>query len=324
MRLDRPWLALAALMVVSVTAACSFAWGRRRLGDADVVAHTARLSALPRYAHLAARRRRQVLGLAAATLALAVALTMLVGRPVRSHDVTPDRTNRDIMLCLDVSGSMVEYNESIIVQFGDLIERFEGERVGMTIFNSSAVVVFPMTTDYDFVRAAFGRFRETFETRGVEELGGSLEGDGSSLVPDGIASCALSFPDEVTDRSRSIVVATDNQVEGSPLSTMPEVTRLVAERAIRVYTIFPLFSFESVERPEILEMRNLTGTSGGAFYAVDNQTSTRRIVERIERTEAARFDGAPQLARVADPRWWLGVAVGGMLVLAALAARSRT
>ena len=74
------------------------------------------------------------------------------------------------MLCLDVSGSMVEYNRSVLEQFGRLLEDFDGERVGLTIFNASAVTVFPLTTDYRFITDEFAKFRATFEARGIDTL----------------------------------------------------------------------------------------------------------------------------------------------------------
>jgi hypothetical protein len=259
-----------------------------------------------------------------ASLVLVVAVTMLAARPVRSQRAVPEITSRDIMLCLDVSGSMVEYNRSVLEQFGRLLEDFDGERVGLTIFNASAVTVFPLTTDYDFITDEFAKFRATFEARGIDTLAGTLEGDGSSLVPDGIASCALSFPDQDEDRSRSVVVATDNQVEGVTLTHMPEVTDLMQDRGIRVYAIYPLFTFESRERPETVEIRDLANGSGGAFFGIDNTQATQWIVERIDRSEATRLETEAALVRFAEPTVWLAVASLAAVTLVVLAWRART
>lgn len=326
------WVAVVAVAVAGAVGVAAWRRARRRRTDDVAIAHARRLSSLPRYQLLAHRHRRMLAAMGAACAGLVVAAAMLAARPVRSETAEPDRTSRDIMLCLDVSGSMVEYNRAIVERFDALIGQFAGERVGLTIFNSSAVTVFPLTSDYRYITESFAEFSETFATRGVGSLGGSLEGDGSSLVPDGIASCALSFPDPpVTPdgddapppRSRSLVVATDNRVEGLPLVTMADVGGLLDERAIRAYVVYPLFSFESTERPETLEMRQLASGSGGALYAVDDAEATADIVERVERTEATRVDGQRQLVRTADPAPWIALAVVSTLALLAVAWRSR-
>lgn len=312
------------LAVAAVIGALAWWWGRRtRATGGLAVAHTARLTRLPRYQVLARRRRRLLLAMVAASLVFVVAVTMLVARPVRSQRATPELASRDIMLCLDVSGSMVEYNRSVLEHFTRLIEDFDGERVGLTIFNSSAVSVFPLTTDYRFVTDEFTKFRRTFAERGIDTLAGTLEGDGSSLVPDGIASCALSFPAGDDERSRSLVVATDNQVEGVTLTEMAQVAGLVQERGIRVYSIYPLFSFESQGRPETVEMRDLANRSGGAFYGLDNVQATEWIVGRIDQSEATLLESQATLVRTAEPTPWVAVAALAALALVALGWRAR-
>jgi hypothetical protein len=317
------WLVPVGLAVAAMVGGAAWWWGRRTRTDGLGVAHSARLTALARYQMLARRRRRLLVAMFGASLALVLAVTMLAARPVRSERVTPQLESRDIMLCLDVSGSMVEYNRSVLDQFTRLIERFDGERVGMTIFNASAVTVFPLTTDYRFITAEFDKFREDFAARGIDTLVGTLEGDGSSLVPDGIASCALSFPDIEDERSRSLVVATDNQVEGVTLTEMPQVGALVQERGIRVYSIFPLFAYESQTRTETVEMRDLANQSGGAFYAIDNLQATEWIVGRIDQTEATLLESQATLVRTPEPTRWLVVAAVAALAVLVLGWRLR-
>lgn len=317
------WLVPVGLAAAVMVGGAAWWWGRRTRTDGLGVAHSARLTALARYQVLARRRRRLLVAMFGASLALVVAVTMLAARPVQSERVTPQLESRDIMLCLDVSGSMVEYNRSVLDQFTRLIERFDGERVGMTIFNASAVTVFPLTTDYRFITAEFDKFREDFAARGIDTLVGTLEGDGSSLVPDGIASCALSFPDTEDERSRSLVVATDNQVEGVTLTEMPQVGALVQERGIRVYSIFPLFAYESQTRSETVEMRDLANQSGGAFYAIDNLQATEWIVGRIDQTEATLLESQATLVRTPEPTRWLAVAAVAALAVLALGWRLR-
>jgi uncharacterized protein with von Willebrand factor type A (vWA) domain len=85
---------------------------------------------------------------------LAVVLGAVVAaRPIAQKTIQPVSTNRDIMLCLDVSGSMTDVDKEIVSIFDKLADGFKGERVGLTIFNSSAVQVFPLTDDYRFIQS---------------------------------------------------------------------------------------------------------------------------------------------------------------------------
>lgn len=317
------WVVPLGLAAAAVAGGVGWWWGRMRSTREPAVAHTMRLTSLPRYQYLARRHRRLLRAMVVTTGVLVIAVTMLAARPVRSQRATPTRESRDIMLCLDVSGSMVEYNRSVLEHFARLLGGFDGERVGMTIFNASAVTVFPLTTDYRFVTDQFAAFRDSFARRGIDTLAGTLEGNGSSLVPDGLASCALSFPEAEEGRSRSIVVATDNQVEGFPLVEMPTVVDLLDRRSIRVYAIFPLYSFEAADRPQAAEMRELAYDSGGGFYPLEGSGAAESIVGRIDQTQADVLDEESRLLRFAEPTLWVGVAAVAGSVTVVLAARLR-
>lgn len=319
------WPAILAAALAVTLAIVGLAWrGARgpRSQPVLVSADRARLVELPRYRSLARRHRRWLTVAAVAGVGLVLSTGALAARPVRQETVAPVIDNRDVLLCLDVSGSMVEYNRSILERFGELVDGFDGERIGMTVFNSSAVPAFPLTTDHRFVTEEFRRFQETFAERGIEALAGTMEGDGTSLVPDGVASCALSLPEVADGRSRAMVIATDNIVEGASVMSMPEVMGLLVQRDIRAYVLFPMFSFE-LDRPGVAEMRELTQVSGGRFFGTQNPTAVASIIDEVEALEVARLDVPPAPVRVVDTRWWLVLAAGSALVFGLAMARVR-
>ena len=57
------------------------------------------------------------------------------------------------MLCLDVSTSMNELDAIVLRQFTELAAGLRGDRIGLTIFNGSAITVFPLTDDSEFIAA---------------------------------------------------------------------------------------------------------------------------------------------------------------------------
>lgn len=324
MSVSWPWLIAALLAATAGIAGAVWHRVRRDVGRhrGIAVAHAERLTALPRYQRRVRRHRRALVLSAVAAGVLVLSTSALAARPLRHASAPPVLDNRDIMLCLDVSGSMVEYNDSILDRFAELVAGFEGERIAMTIFNASAVPAFPLTTDHRFVTEEFARFQQTFAERGIDALAGTLEGDGTSIVPDGIASCALGLPAAPDGRSRAMIVTTDNIVEGAAALSMTEVTALLIQRDIRAYVVFPLFSFEQ-DRPAVEEMRSMAIESGGQFFGTENPTAVASIVAEVEAMERARLDVEPTEVRYVDTTRWLLIAVAAAVVLGLTAAWAR-
>src|SRR5690606_4037591 len=251
------------VLVVAVAAAGALAWWlarRRRARDADGdvlwVANTDYLARVPAFTSWV-RRYRALQGLTAAGLLVAVVgAGAVAARPVET-DVVVDRLGtRDIVLCLDVSGSMIEYDGAVLKVFQELVDNFEGERIALSIFNSTSRTVFPLTDDYTLVQEelqagidALDKDPATFDYTGGSDdaeileyaqftAGTTANLAGASLIGDGLASCALQFDAEDTERSRSIILATDNYVSGEPIYTLPQAAELVASRDIRLHGIF--------------------------------------------------------------------------------------
>src|SRR5690606_35443717 len=115
-----PWLLAAALLAVQLVGGWAWRTRKARSGATRWVAHTEYLEHIP-----ALRRalRSYRLARAAGAAALVVALVsagVLAARPV-DRVVTEERFGtRDIVLCLDVSGSMVPFDSAIVDTFAEL------------------------------------------------------------------------------------------------------------------------------------------------------------------------------------------------------------
>ncbi len=120
-------------------------------------------------------------------------------------------SSRDIVLCLDVSGSTLPYDREVIDTYLELVKHFEGERIGLSIFNSTSRTVFPLTDDYELVTKQLTSASKAL--KGVEsqddidkmsdaeyqDIANWLEGtqnrkDATSLIGDGVVSCAAMLP----------------------------------------------------------------------------------------------------------------------------------
>ncbi|UKA68853.1 VWA domain-containing protein [Arthrobacter sp. FW306-05-C] len=302
------WLMPVAAAAAGVAAAV--AWRSKRRGNVRrrPVAHADRLTALPEY-QAALRRYRRWLALAATALALLLVSTAVAAaRPVSVDTVRPEQHNRDIMLCLDASGSMSSADAAVVEVFAKLAREFDGERIGLTIFDSSAIQVFPLTDDYAYAQEQLQGAKDAFDGKPGSSgfLDGTWSGRGSSLIGDGLASCLNSFPGAgkpqeasgggtSSQRSRSVVLATDNLLSGKPIMALGQAAALAKDRSVRVYALNPadLDYGPGPDQPGA-QLRAAAESTGGAYYALDRPDAVAGIVTGIEQTETSAIHGAPR------------------------------
>ncbi|MDQ0664053.1 Mg-chelatase subunit ChlD [Arthrobacter ulcerisalmonis] len=330
------------LLVLAAAAAALAAWVGLRSNGRDHgrrrhVAHGDRLTALPEY-QAAVRRHRRRLVLAGTACAVLLASTAVAAaRPVDVSTIRPEQHNRDIMLCLDASGSMSSADAAVVDVFAGLARKFDGERIGLTIFDSSAVQVFPLTDDYAYAQEQLQLAKDAFDGKPGSSgfLDGTWSGRGSSLIGDGLASCLNSFPNQAgkatgressetgkgsaAQRSRSVVLATDNFLSGEPIMTLDQAARLATERSVHVHALNPgdLDYGSGPDQPGA-QLRAAAESTGGKYYALDNPDAVAGIVTAVERTETAAMQGAPRAVFSEVPGLPLGVAVLSALVLCAV------
>jgi hypothetical protein len=323
------WAPLAWLLFAAVVAAVVVLLHRRRaratpLDGSLPIAHRDRLTALPGYTRALRRYRRLLLGLVAGIAVLLVASVALTARPAVPTSVQPELRNRDIVLCLDISGSMVDYDKEVLDVFGDLAQRFTGERISLVVFNASAVTRFPLTSDYDYIERQFAELRAEFDSPDSEYYRGTLFGNGSSLVGDGLASCAVRFDAVDSERSRSVILVTDNLIAGDPIFTLPEAGDLAVERGVRVYGINPGDTEAKAYLADLAtEFESVVEGTGGSYFALDDPQAVPAIVDRITAEQAAAMTGEPTVLLVDRPQPWVLLAFLGLAGLLVLAWRLR-
>jgi hypothetical protein len=308
-----PWLIwlLAALVVVVLLVAALLRW-RRLPSHPTYVAHAARLRALPRYRALVVRRTVLAAFTTAFALIACLGGVILAGRLQQTRSMDQDEQTRDIMLCLDVSGSMSEVDVEVLSVFEELLESFKGERIGLTIFNSSPVQIFPLTDDYPFVQQHLQSIRESFDY--IDEIPehwvGTLNGDGASLIGDGLAACALAFDHPDDERSRSIIFATDNEVNGASIVTLDEAAGYAKSVGVRVFALNPV---QGKDADVSAELAKAAETTGGAAYGLRDTTTVGDIVAEVQKQEATELKGQARVVWTDTPNLWIVVLMIAML-----------
>ncbi len=307
-----PW---AALGMLAIAGAVFWALRRRRTGSPVPLANTDVLTALPEYVHALWRHRVITIGYAVAAASVGALAILGAARPVTTTVINPEKSNRDIVLCLDVSGSMTDADAEVVRTFRSLAREFKGERLSLVIFNSSAVPVFPLTDDYGFVEQQLREAQGVFDGRfDMDFYAGTLNGPGSSLIGDGLATCLRSFDRAELTRARSVILATDNLAAGTSLFTLTEGAAMAKSAGIQIYGLNPAHRAGSATS---LEMRSVAESTGGLYYPLDSVDAVGRIVSAVTAREAARIPGSP-IALIHDqPASWIGWTVWGVLGLLA-------
>jgi Ca-activated chloride channel family protein len=330
------WLIPPALVIAALAGWHAFRQDRQANVRRRPVANVDRLTALPEYQAALRRHRRWLAVAALAAITLVVSAVAAAARPVELTTIQPEQRNRDIMLCLDTSGSMSSADAAVVQVFAELAKEFDGERIGLTVFDSSAIQVFPLTDDYGYVQEQLTLAKDAFDGNpgSAGFLDGTWNGRGSSLIGDGLASCVNGFPDtgaaEAGEadadkrRSRSIVLATDNYLSGDPIFTLEQAAALAKEREVPVYALNPGdFDYGPGPGQPGAMLRAVAESSGGAYYRLDSPEAVADIVRSVQETEATAIKGAPQAVVSDRPELPLTLALLSGLVLAGASWRLR-
>lgn len=327
MALANFWMIIVAVAVVIAAIGIGVALGLRRglhgaAGDRARVARAERLRTLPSFRQALSRRVLALCGILVLGTVATVAAGVVAARPMSSQTIQPVNTSRDIMLCLDVSGSMTEVDVEVLSVFEELLEDFEGERIGLTIFNSSPVQIFPLTDDYDFVREHLASIKESFDF--VDEIPehwvGTLNGEGASLIGDGLAACTMGFDRPDDERSRSVIFATDNEINGASIVTLEEAAGYARAKGVRVFALNPVQGKDAAVSAELAAAAE---TTGGAAYGLRDTTTVSDIVTEVQEQEATELRGEAQVVWTDTPDVWIVVLAVALLSFAVVLWRVR-
>ena len=267
-----------------------------------------------------ARRKHIILTVIAkaALITAALCTAFLAARPYVKENVSVGVKKRDIMLCMDTSFYLDTLNSELIDAVEDIVKGLDGDRFGISLYNSSSLLYVPLTDDYDYVIDKLEELKEYFNL-GIKldqyygdyiiehgtlsaEMQAEYEKDiermdelswigiatsqheyskGAFLVGDGLASCLYSFPMlDLEDRSRIIILSTENAEEAgsNPVVDLQEASDLCAQHDV---TVFGLFRGEAA-------FENSTGANG--FFLRDVITDTnyeeagKELRESVEKT----------------------------------------
>ena len=252
--------------------------------------------------------------------------SIIAARPVAVSTRQPSYENRDIMLCLDASGSMDVHIQELLEYFSALVPELKGQRIGLTVFSAYYMTLSPLSDDYDALLDVFETLGENANNYAYALT--SRRSDPSMIGP-GLVGCVNSF-DKLDDeeRSRSIILATDNDAPSSQKVSLPQAAKYAKRYNITVYGLSTsdtrskneIENANSFEAKEWRDFREAVLSTGGTYYAfsswnAENSSSIREIVDQIMKESAAKQDGAETLVYTDIPVGFTIVALIGIVVL---------
>lgn len=237
-------------------------------------------------------------------------LLLSISRPVWLGDsVALPVSGRDVMLAVDISGSMEEddFNyqgrrltrlQAVKAVAGEFIERREGDRVGLILFGTRAYVQTPLSFDLKTVRHF------------LDEAVIGLAGQNTS-VGDAIGLSVKRLRERPQD-SRLLILLTDGSNTSGQLAPA-EAAHLAQQENVRIHTIGVggkpqtggLFGFFNKRNRALGEksLKEIAKTTGGQYFRAHDIRELSRIytlIDQLEPTDAGKEHYRP----LSELYWW--------------------
>lgn len=218
-------------------------------------------------------------------LVVACAKPQIVGEPQRLKT-----ENRDIMLVIDISTSMLERDFSnydrlsaVKAVVGNFIEKRTGDRLGLILFATRAYLQAPLTFD----RQAVGDI--------LYNADAGMAGPSTS-IGDALGLALKNLKNEKNKKNKIIILLTDGEQTDGALS-MAEAIDLAEKEGIKVYTIgvgndinFFLFNManNSIDEKSLKEIAKKTK---GNYFRAKNLSDLSQIYNKIDQLEPVNNEG---------------------------------
>ena len=227
-----------------------------------------------------------------------IALLVATARPQSyGEPVGVPISGRDLMLCIDISGSMREADlyagntratrMAVVKQVAsDFVARRAGDRVGLVMFGSQAYVQTPLTRDHETV--------QHFLSEAAVGLAGR-----STAIGDAIGLAVKRLRDR-PEAARVIILLTDGENSAGVIEPL-QAAQLAAQNNIRIHAIGVGADAQSNlfnapvggPRSELDEatLRAISDATGGQYFRARNQKELASIYREIDRLEPTDEEG---------------------------------
>lgn len=246
-------------------------------------------------------------------------LCVAAARPQQLGElVQPPQAARDLMLAVDLSGSMderdMELGGRVVTRLtaakaviADFLERRRGDRVGLIVFGRRAYALTPLTRDLDTVS---------------EQLGGTVSGlaGNETAIGDAIGLATRRLQSQPAER-RVLILLTDGLNTAGALDPA-KAAELARDAGVRIHTIafggygagLSVFGipFRSPSNDVITDeagLRHIAERTGGHAFVARDVDQLAGIYGEIDRLEPVKRPGQRLRPRIERYPWPLGLSL---------------
>lgn len=229
--------------------------------------------------------RRRWLQMLVATLVWALLVTALAKPEWVGEPIVRTEAARDIMLALDLSGSM-DYRD-FPGEDGEDVSRFDAvqrvvdtfvaerdsDRIGLIVFGTKAYLQLPFTRDLQTARAL------------VELMEVGMAGPKTALG-DSIGLAIRAFENSEVD-DRLLILLTDGNDTASKMTPI-NAADIAALNGVEIYTI-GIGNTEATgeDRVDFAALASIARRTGGAFFNAEDETALDTVYRKIDATAVA-------------------------------------
>lgn len=260
-------------------------------------------------------------------------LCVAAARPQQLGDVVqPPQAGRDLMLAVDLSGSMSEEDMTLGNQtvdrltaakavLADFLDRRAGDRVGLLVFGDRAYTVAPMTMDLSSVR---------------QQLDDSVVGlaGQATAIGDAIGLAVKRLKSQPASQ-RVLILLTDGVSNAGMLDPL-KAAQVARDEGVRIHTIgfggegeslsvfgIPLHVPGGGDDTDMSTLQRIAATTGGKAFRARDTEALAGIYAEIDRLEPVKRPGQSVRPRVERYAWPLSAALVLGLLAFALPGRGR-
>ncbi|MGV3529908.1 MAG: vWA domain-containing protein [Flavisolibacter sp.] len=227
-------------------------------------------------------------------LALACIILALARPQIRDSQSITNGQGIDIVLAVDVSGSMLapdfRPNRMYVARqvAAEFVQKRPVDQIALVIFSGESYTMAPLTSNHDLILQQINSLRS-----------GMLQ-DGT-LIGEGLAA-AVERLSQSTSKSKVIILLTDGKEEAPPTRIIDPLTALEIAKAkkVKVYTIGMASAPGSAEaralglrdaQTAIDEslLQRIARETGGEYFRATDANRLEQIYSRIDRLEKSTF-----------------------------------
>ncbi len=297
------WLALALVAVFGLAALARLRFKPKK--PVRFVANSKTLGILPSFKK--EQQRAQLLRTIeyAALGVLVATLIIIAGRPQQRIQKIEQEQSRDIVMCVDVSGSMKDYAASAFTTLQNIVNKNPTDRYSVVLFQNAPYVALPLTSDVSAINTIAKKFSDDFKDSEftASDLLGFKSGDNDSGGTDialGLASCMRRFDAIEEPRSRHIIMLSD--MDHNSVSDQNAVAALLPKYGVKLYVLAPQRDVAFAQDSPVVQI------AGASVGALDNDSDSSAALSSIFNSILSTRTSQAYVLADAPYGWW-GIAL---------------